>query len=303
MSKHNSNTLEHKTHKKQKVYKYPIIKDSYIHNIEDNNKYPSEIEITDYPNINGVYTYYGNGGSGIVYRNKKQNKILKILYFYNKQAFEDEIKFQTLSGEHAPNIYAIIEKNFAGHLSNGFIMDFMEEEKKLSLTEFLKDPANWNKLFNFLFDVIQIKKLNLFADWMGQGDESTHLYLKNNEIVMIDYGNVSKIRPTKDYGKEKKSYNEVIKSIIDYKKIRVDKIDEFRTKSSNVFEEKLNENSSSQSANIKNLRSAKIVITSDIPNSTYTGGSRKIKTKKHKKSKKKSKKKSSRKKRHKTKKK
>lgn len=296
MSKRNLNTLEHKTHKKQKVFKYPIIKDSYIHNIEDNNEYPSEIEITGHPNINGVYKYYGNGGSGIVYHNEKQNKILKILYFNNIQSFEKEITFQTLSGKHAPKIYAIIKKTFAGQPSYGFIMDFMEEGEKLSLTAFLEDPANWNKLFNFLFDVIQIKKLNLFADWMGQGDESTHLYLKNDEIVMIDYGNVSKIRPTKDYGKEETSYNEVIESIIENKKLEPDKINNFRTESISVFN-KLKADPKTKTASTRHLRNYLITTKNS------EGGSRKIKTKKHKKSKKKSKKKSSRKNRHKTKKK
>lgn len=310
-----SKTLENKTHRAQKkykiqtaVHKYPKIDDLYFKNndmIKNHKEYPREIEIINYkyqdPNIdlNGVYEYYNNGGSGIVYHNKEKGKILKILYFNNIQSFENEITFQTLSGKHAPKIYAIIKKTFAGLPSNGFIMDFMEEDNKRSLKTFLQDDDNWENLFNFLFDVIKIKQLNLFADWMGQGDESTHLYLKNNKIVMIDYGNVSKIKPTQDYENEKDSYNNAIESIISNNKISAHKIAEFRNKSISTFNEKLKDDTTTQTALTRHLRYSLNVITEK----NLKGGSRKTKRKKHKRSNKISKKKSSRKKRHKTKKK
>ena len=71
---------------------------------------------------------------------------------------------------------------------------------------------------------------------------------------MIDYGNVSKIRPTKDYGKEETSYNEVIESIIENKKLDPDKINNFRTESISVFNKKLKADPKTKTASTRHLR-------------------------------------------------
>lgn len=188
--------------------------DDNIEFVQPTSGFPPKIKIKDLENkeLNGVYTFKAAGGEGILYLHTNEKYILKLLFSSVYAVLCDQLEIQHLAKNVAPTILAHVSEEKALNIDNkdtyGYIMDYLKVP--LPLDKLLSDGENWKKLYKLLYELIYICRLKLGNDWLGYTGD--HLFLKDDKIFIIDFGNITNQNGSKT---SKSLYESALKDVVD----------------------------------------------------------------------------------------